>query len=223
MFRHRLLAAIICLAASAPAFGDIVHLKDGTSLEGDVKRSDDGWIVLVPGKAPVRISGDKVQSIELKPAGDNNPRVAAEHLASLRRSVESLVDVKEVLSRYQRFVDQNKDPAVLADAKKDMAVWQSRLDTGMIKVGQKWILPADRAKLVDQAAVLADNARQLMKQGRFKEAEPMLVEATADDPANPSALYLIALIRYQQDQIPAARKALEDCGHACSQSRADIE
>ncbi len=79
----------------------------------------------------------------------------------------------------------------------------------MIKIGKRWILPADRATLMDEAAALADRARQLMKEGRTKEAEPLLTTALEDDPQNASALYLVALLRYQQQQFLAARKALD--------------
>ena len=35
------------------------------------------------------------------------------------------------------------------------------------------------------------------------------MEATTNDPQNPAALYLLAFLRYQQEQLPAAHKALE--------------
>jgi tetratricopeptide (TPR) repeat protein len=208
MKRLVLLVVLMGAVGMPAALADVVHLKDGTNLEGDVKRNDDGWIVYANGVA-TKVRGDQVLSIELKPSAATGPQVAAERLASLRRSVENLTDLKEILSRYQRFIAQTNDAASVTEAKKDLAVWQDRLDRKMVKVGSKWILPADRAKLIGQSAALADHARQLMKQGRTKEADPLLAEAIADDPQNPSALYLFGLLRYQQDQIPAARKALD--------------
>lgn len=208
MKRLVLLVALTGAVSLPPALADVVHLKDGTTLEGDVKRNDDGWIVYNHGAA-TKVRSDQVVSIEMKPSAAASPQVAAERLASLRRSVENVTDLKEIISRYQRFITQTNDPASVTEAKKDLAIWQDRLNQNMVKVGNQWILPADRAKLTDQAAALADHARQLMKQGRTKDADPLLVEALNDDPQNPSALYLLGLLRYQQEQIPAARKALD--------------
>ncbi|HSV16195.1 MAG TPA: tetratricopeptide repeat protein [Tepidisphaeraceae bacterium] len=191
-----------------PSAADVLYLKDGTKIEGDIKHSDNGWLVYRNGKSTL-VFPEQVKSIELSASPDAAPKAAAERLASLRRSVETLNDPRDVIARYQHFIEQVKDPAAVAEAKRDMASWQDRADQNMVKVGSKWILPGERAKLSDEAMGLAEQARQLMKQGRAKEAEPLLVEATADDPQNVSALYLTALLRYQQDQLPAARKALD--------------
>jgi tetratricopeptide (TPR) repeat protein len=79
----------------------------------------------------------------------------------------------------------------------------------MIKVGSTWVLPSEKQHLVDQAGESAETARQLMKQGRTKEAEPLLINCIAIDPQNATALYLTGLLRYQQDQMPAAHKAFD--------------
>ena len=210
MNRFARLALLITIAGTQSlALADIVYLKDGTKLEGDVKHSDDGWTVRSKGTV-VKVQPDQVQSIELTPTtGPAAGAVATERLASLRRSVENESDLKQIIARYQRFIDQNADQTAGADAKKDLLVWQDRSDRNMVKVGSRWILAADRAKLVGEAADLADRARQLLKQGRNKDADPLLVQATEDDPTNPAAQYLLSLLRYQQDQIPAARKALD--------------
>jgi tetratricopeptide (TPR) repeat protein len=213
------LCAISALAAARVASADVIHLKDGGKVEGNVKRSDDGWVVRGPNGATTRIAADQVQSIELTASAASSTRLAAERLASLRRSVEPLDDPREIIVRYQRFIDQMKDPATLDDAKRDLAQWQERADRGMVKVGTRWIMPEDRAGLAQRSMILSDGARQLVKQGRIDEAAPLLSEAVADDPQNVSALYLLGLVRMQQDQVPAARKAFESLnqilpGHA---------
>jgi tetratricopeptide (TPR) repeat protein len=199
-------SALMVVASFSSA--DIVHLKDGTQVEGTVKRADDGWNVRKSGKV-VHIGSDQVESIELTPATAPTAAVANDRLDSLRRSVEGLNDLNEIVARFQRFVDQNTDAAASIEAKKDLAMWQDRQKQKMVKVGAKWVLPEQRQQLIEQAGVTADTARQLMKQGRTKEAEPLLVDCVSIDPANATALYLIGLIRYQQDQAPAARKAFE--------------
>ena len=105
-----------------------------------------------------------------------------------------------------RFVDQN--PADV-EGKKDLAVWNDRLARGMVKVGPAWVLPMERDRLFEEAQGKVETARQLMKQGRTKEAEPFLGEALNVDLRNPSGQYLMGLLRVGQDQLPAARKAFE--------------
>ncbi len=202
---------LACLALGGIPYlspADIIHLKDGSQIEGVVKHTDDGWMVRANGKS-THIAADLVESIELTPATQPSAAAVNERLASLRRSVDALVDLNEIVARFQRFVDQSTDPAATADAKKDLAVWQDRRQQKMMKVGSKWVLPAEKQHLIDQAADSAETARQLMKQGRSKEAEPLLVDCIAVDPTNATALYLTGLLRYQQDQIPAARRAFE--------------
>src|SRR5437867_11069427 len=108
-------AAVLCalgvgaLASSVlPLRADVIYLKDGTKLEGDVKRRDDGWVVFSKGKI-TPVLPEQVQSIELTPPSDAGPKEAAERLASLRRSVEGVTDIREIISRYQRFIEQTKE------------------------------------------------------------------------------------------------------------------
>ncbi len=190
------------LALSAMVQADVVNLKDGRRLEGSVRKVADGWIVYTT-PTPTHVSPDQLVSIELAPPAD------AQRLASLRRTVEYFSDLNQIISLYQRFIDQTTDPATLADAKKDLAVWKNRLDQKMVRQAGKWMLPEDRDKLSIAATALAEQARQLMKQNRGKEADPILAAALVDDPMNPSALYLLGLLRVQQQQFPAARKALD--------------
>jgi Flp pilus assembly protein TadD len=190
------------LALSAIVQADVVNLKDGRRLEGAVKKVADGWIVYTS-PTPTHVSPDQLLSIELAPPAD------AQRLASLRRTVEYFSDLNQIINLYQRFIDQTTDPATLADAKKDLAVWKNRLDQKMVRQSGKWMLPEDRDKLAVAANELAEQARQLMKQNQGKAADPILTAALADDPANPSALYLLGLLRVQQQEFPAARKALD--------------
>jgi tetratricopeptide (TPR) repeat protein len=199
----------LSVVMACPAlFADVLHLKDGGNLDGTLKHTDDGWTVTKDGKS-VHVLTEQVESIELTSNGASTPKAAMQRLDSLRRSVDGLTDLNDIIARFQRFVDQNTDPVSTAEAKKDLAIWQDRLKQKMTKVGTKWVTAEDRAKLVEQAGANAETARQLMKQGRTIEAEPILVDVTAVDPTNATALYLMGLLRWQQEQIPAARKAFE--------------
>jgi tetratricopeptide (TPR) repeat protein len=204
---HTLLLAVVILGSCA-ALGDVVHLKDGTSMTGDIKKAGDGWFVTDSHGKITHVSTDVVQSIELAPKGDPKD-VGVGRLASLRRSVEALGDLKQIIDRYEKFVEQNKELPIAPEAKKDLAEWKDRQAKGMVKVGSKWVLPEERAAMQERALLVADQARDLLKQNKLREADAMVTKALEADPSNVAALYLKGLIAYRQDQIPAARKAFE--------------
>jgi tetratricopeptide (TPR) repeat protein len=200
------MAVLIALAAAALASGDVVHFKDGSKLEGTVRHGDDGrWNVTANGKT-TSFSNDQIDSIEVI---SSTPATASVRLASLRRATDNVDDPNVAVTQYQRFIDQDRDPAVTADAKKDLLIWQDRVARGMTRVGGKWVTPEDRSRLLQQANATADRARQLLKQGRVLEAAPLLNDALAVDPQNVTALYLSGLMAYDQDKLPAARKAFD--------------
>lgn len=209
--KHRFLTACLSTLLAPALLADTLYLKDGTILQGDLKHTDTGWAIS-SGPHSTNVSADQVKSIELSPK-NAGPRAAAERLDSLRRSIENVDDLSEILLRYHRFLDQVADPAARDAAKIDLNLWQDRAAQNMIKIGKRWILPTDRAKLLDEAQTLAEQARQLMKQGRSREAEPLLSAALDDDPQNVSALYLRALLRYQQQQFLIARQALDQLNY----------
>ena len=93
--------------------------------------------------------------------------------------------------------------------RKDLATWQERRDKGMVKFGSRWVLPETRAKLQEAAYQQASNARRLLKQGKFQEAESMLNSAIQEDPQNATALYLRGLLHYRQDHLMPARRSFE--------------
>jgi hypothetical protein len=110
--RPLVVAAITLLAVSFVARADVLYLKDGTKLEGDVKRSIKGWVVTdAKGKVTI-IENDKVQSIELKATSATTTSFDAvdRKLLSLRRSVENLDELSEIIDRYKRFIDRTPTP-----------------------------------------------------------------------------------------------------------------
>jgi tetratricopeptide (TPR) repeat protein len=200
------LAFAFALTGSLAAAADTVRLKDGTLLEGSVRRSADGGWVVTSGAKSTSVTVDQIDSIDVSPAA---PATAMVRLASLRRATDNIDDPKEAVVQYQRFVDQNRDPIATAEAKKDLDVWHDRVAKGATRVAGKWVLPDERAKLIEQAAASADLARQYMKQGRTLEAAPLLAAAVAIDPQNVTAQYLTGLLAFDQEKLPVARKAFE--------------
>lgn len=203
--RTQILLATLFL--SSPVLADIIHLNDGSTITGDIKKAADGWYVTTNGKTTL-VTQDQVKSIELAPRG--NPQdVAVGRLTSLRHSVEALGDLKVIIDRYEKFLEQNKGLSVEAEAIKDLATWKERQEKGMVKVGAKWVMPEQKSQMQEKALLVVDQARELLKQNKMRDAEATLGKALEVDPTNVSALYLKGLILFRQDQIQAARKAFE--------------
>jgi len=201
-------AALAMGALNAGA--DVVHLNDGTSVQGErIVRSGDGWDIYQGDGKKQHVLAEAVRSIELTPKGDPADQAAGK-LASLRRSVEALPDLKLVIDRYEKFIEQNKSLPIAADAKKDLATWKDRQAKGMVKVAGKWVAPEEKALLQEKALMAADQARDLLKQNKLKDAEAAVDLALAGDPTNASAQYLKGLILFRQDKVPLARAAFEE-------------
>ena len=200
------LLVVGCLGASA--WADVVHLTDGTTLEGEIKRTPDGYVVTSPDGKVTPVTADRVRSLEVKkgPAGAD---AAEQRLGSLRRSVVNLSDPKEVVKRFKAFIAQNPNTPAAQEAQKDLTVWQQRADQGLTKVGEQWVTPEQLSELKAKAQESADALRPLIKAGKVNEAMPALEKALAASPQNPSLLYLKGLLLFKQNQTPEARKALE--------------
>lgn len=211
-FKSLVWAAIgltVC-SATRVSMADTLTLLDGRRVSGTVKRSaSGGWLVYESNGAILPVAAEQVYSIEITPPANLTAAQANQRLEGLRRWVAGTHEPAAAIRRYNWFIEQIKEPGAVAAAKADLAVWQDRERRHMVKIDGRWFDPhADRAALADAATAQADRARQLLKQGDTASAEPLLVEATQSDPRNGTALYLLALLRINQDDLPAARAAL---------------
>lgn len=200
------LLVVACLCVGTLA--DTVHLKDGTSLDGEIKRIPDGFVVTSSDGKVTTVPADSVKSFELKKSAAG-PETADQRLGSLRRSVANLSDPKQVLERYKAFITQNANTPAAGQAQADLPAWQERVDKGLTKVGDQWVTPEQLVELKAKAQDAADDLRPLIKSGKINEATAMLDKALAASPQSPSLLYLKGLLLFRQSQTPEARKAFE--------------
>lgn len=203
---------IALLGVCAAARADSITLKDGSRVDGDLKRNGDGsgWIITTADGKSRTIPGDSVKSVELgiasQPAGGVQ---SAEALASLRRSVEAISDLNQIIDRYQRFINSAKDPAIIADATNDLKLWQARKAQGLVKYGSNWVTPQEVAGIRERALSLAERAREAIRAGVIRDADQLIQQALAVDPSNPAANYLKGVLLFRQDKIADARKAFD--------------
>lgn len=202
----------VVLLSVGVASADLIHLKDGRVLEGDIRRGDSGWIVTTDGGGRLEIAEDQVARVELRPRTLEGPRgdaVAMSRFQSLKQSLESATDPRVAIDRYRSFIDQYKDTPAAEAARAELEIWSDRQQKGLVRQGQQWVTPERSHELRDEATVLASRARQFVKAGQINEAQPLLAEALAADPDNITALYIDGLLKYRADRLSDARKSLE--------------
>jgi tetratricopeptide (TPR) repeat protein len=210
--RHAAFIFALLIGASL-ALADIVTLKDGTRLEGDVKKTDGGWTVTTRDGKVITVTAAQVKSIAVGgsagASSTTSPAEAMSGLLSLRRSVENVSDLKQIIERFKKFIDSHKDTPAALEAQKDLAMWQERLERGLVKHGTHWVTADERSKMADRAQELAEQARDLMQQGRVRDADPLVQQALDADPQCVPALYLRGVALYQQNKMPDARKMFD--------------
>ena len=199
----------IGLLASVASAGVIVT-DDGRRLEGDLKKTPEGWNVTAADGSVTAVPTSQVKSIELSSATQQPEK----GLASLRRSVAALDDINKIIERYERFIEQSQDPAVDAEGQKDLAQWRERLKQKLVKVGKDWVTPQERADRLAALNTQIDQARVLLQQNRVDEADETLDAVSALDAANVSANYLRGVIALRRNKPVEARKAFTDVQQA---------
>jgi tetratricopeptide (TPR) repeat protein len=204
------LLGLLVLALASFGRADVVHLKDGSQLTGDVKRGPGGYTVRLPNGTTRLVPTSQVKALELGAASQPASLDASQrNLASLRRSVENLDDPRRAIEKYQRFIDTATNSPVEVEARKDLATWQERAEKGLVKVGDRWVTPAERTLMRERALSEASAARRLLRQGELAEAEKQIDQAVADNPQSAAARYLRGLLQYRRDQLAAARASFE--------------
>jgi Flp pilus assembly protein TadD len=202
MWLKRTMLQVGLLAALAPA--GVIVTTDGVRLEGEIKKTPEGWNVTAADGTVTPVPSSKIRAIELNSASGANPM---ERLQSLRRSVEALEDVAKIIDRYKRFIEQSKDAAVTKEAEKDLAIWRDRQQKNLIKSGKEWITSAERQEQLSALYERIDATRLLIKQNQLREAEAEIAAIQELDPMNMSAAYLQGVMLAKENKVADARKA----------------
>jgi tetratricopeptide (TPR) repeat protein len=186
---------------------DVVVLKDGSRVEGDLQRTDEGYTVTTAEGKAVKVKSAQIKSVEVKAAA--TPEDAKRRLESLRRSAENMTDLKLIISRYNDFLRRFGNTPPGEEGRQDLVAWEDKLEKHMTKAGGKWVTPEELGSLQEQSQSVAAKARDHIAQGRLKEAGPLLQQALDVDPKNASALYLRGVVQLRQDQLGPARKSFD--------------
>src|SRR5207237_2086637 len=97
--RALIAALVLATGISGTARAEILRLDDGSSVEGIVKRVPDGYDVTDSAGKVTHIASERVKGIEIS-AKASGVVEADSRLASLRRSVENVTDLKSIIESY---------------------------------------------------------------------------------------------------------------------------
>lgn len=200
---------VVLIALAAPAIGEVVHLNDGTTIEGTLQRTNDGWTVTAADGKVTTVTRSQVRSIEFKKSGAAPGDSAGQRLASLRRAMANQNDLPRIIERFKAFIAQNPNTPAAKEAEQDLSVWQDRLDKGLVRAGDQWVTKDQLAELQKQATQTAIAVRSLIEGGRLADAMAAVDKALTVSPQNASLLYLKGVICFRQNQLVPARDAFQ--------------
>src|SRR5436190_4220503 len=141
-------AAVVLSSLALPAHrsrADVVVLKDGTRIEGDLERTDEGYNVSTADGRSLKVKSTQIKSVEVKAAPTAED--AQRRLESVRRSAENMSDLKLIISRYNDFLRRYGSGPQAEAARKDLAGWEDKLEKHMTKAGGKWVTPEELGSL----------------------------------------------------------------------------
>jgi tetratricopeptide (TPR) repeat protein len=203
------LPLLLLVALAAPVMGEVVHLNDGTTIEGTLQRTNEGWMVTAADGKVTMVTRAQVKSIEFKKSGASSSDSPDQRLASLRRAMANQSDVPRVIERFKTFIAQNPNTPAAKEAEQDLALWQDRLDKGLVRAGDQWVSKEQLAQLQSQATQTALGVRSQIASGRLSDALSTVEKALAITPQNASLLYLKGVIYLRQNQLVPARDAFQ--------------
>jgi tetratricopeptide (TPR) repeat protein len=221
MCRLPLWLMLAVCATATPARGDVVYLADGRRIEGSIERIEGGWKITATDGSVLTVSPSQVARVEIggaapstRPARSASPSdataaSAADKLASLRRAVEPLSDINQIIARYERFIASNPNTPAAEEARGEIAAWRTRQAQNMVKVGSRWVTLAEREELYSRIGEMVSQAVSLVRDNQSRDAEVIVARILELDPKNISALYLQGLTFHGQEQIVPAKKAFE--------------
>ncbi|HEY2586125.1 MAG TPA: tetratricopeptide repeat protein [Tepidisphaeraceae bacterium] len=204
-----LVPIFVIIALAAPVMGEVVHMNDGTTIEGTLQRTNDGWMVTTADGKVTTVSRSQVRSIEFKKSDASPGDSPDQRLASLRRAVANQNDIPRILERFKTFIAQNPNTPAAKEAEQDLAVWQDRRDKGLVRAGDQWVSKEQLGQLQAQAAQTAVQVRSLIASSKLSDALTTVDKALAIAPQNASLLYLKGVIYFRQNQIVPARDAFQ--------------
>lgn len=199
---------IVTLLTLSAANAGVLKLKDGSRVEGELRKTASGWEV-VTATGTRTVDESQVVSIESGSGPAAKPEDAPGRVASLKRAVEAMDNIDEIIKRYEVLYSQVDGTPAAADVKAEIAKWRDLKTKNAIKLGSQWLEPAAVKAIDEKNTQLMRQAIASLDQNNPTEAAAFIKQVLDADPGHLGALYLDGLVSYQQQRLPQARRDFE--------------
>ena len=213
--RQGIVAAITLAFLCGVALGDTLVTTDGRQIVGQIRKIDGGYEVTADDGTKTVVRDADVAALRIgepstRPAGDDEQNAnVPPALASLRRSVQNLDDLAQIVSRYERFLEQTPTGPAADLAREDLERYRTFQAEGYVRYAGEWVAPGDRADALRAAFDRVAEARLAVKAGDAADAREQIDALLAIDPEHPAALYLAGVLAQRGDDAAEARALFE--------------
>jgi len=175
--------ALLLLTVSSAIAATLI-LNDGTTLEGTIIKTSDGyWVKLSDGSSKIvakedvkSFSGD-ADAASTPGAGAPQADDASVAYRQARAHAEDAESALAAVSIWQRFVDKYPDSPDIAIARQELQRWQKLAAEGAEKINGVWVGGDDRRKIIAQAEELTRQAVEMLDNKQTLQAVEKLKEA----------------------------------------------
>ncbi|MEM6562646.1 MAG: tetratricopeptide repeat protein, partial [Planctomycetota bacterium] len=213
-FLCRVVGLLLVLVLVGTASADVVVLRDGTELVGEIKRTRGGYDVTLADGTQRFVPDADVQTLRIG-GGEATSDVDVQ-LTNLRRSVEPLDDLALIIERYRDFLARHPD----ADAaREELARWEQWQAEGRVRFNDDWVTPDEQRRRATENLEAINEIRGLVKSGQSKQAMRLVRERLRENPREVSSHYMLGLLQTRAGNLAAARRSFEEAaelapGHA---------
>jgi tetratricopeptide (TPR) repeat protein len=204
---------------------DVVKLKDGTVLEGEVKKIGSSYQVKTKDGQHKLIRADDIESITAdgETTGTGNagvrsgntgsgrsgsgsaarPRTGGEAFSEAYGDLKARIDrldepVKAVTLWEQHLLRKDLSAGERAAAEKELAGWKKLYSDGAEKIKNRWMWGEELKKLKDEASGLVDKAMEQEDSGQVLDAIKNYKQAIILYPNSFRAHYRLGFIKFQE-------------------------
>lgn len=190
---------------TAALSADVVVLKDGTELSGQIRRTTGGYDVVLDNGGNQFVPDADVRTLRMGPSSTD----ADVQLTNLRRSVEPVDDLALIVQRYQQFIERVGAGPVAEKATQELSQWEQYLQEGRVRFNGKWVTPQAQRALATENLEAVNDIRELIKSGKRADALVKVQERLQENAQDVSAHYLLGLLQYRGGDVAGARRSFE--------------
>jgi S1-C subfamily serine protease len=180
-----LLALVVLAAFVSTTFASRLILNDGTTLEGTIIKTADGyWVKLSDGSTKI-VSKDDVKSFldDANPGASSGaaPDIATDDASQAFRLARSRAEGAEsamaAVAVWQQYVDKYPKSAEIEDAKSELERWKKLATDGAERINGVWVGGEDRRRIIAQADLLTRQAVEMLENKQTLQAVEKLKQA----------------------------------------------